>query len=156
MPTSVDATDCPITRFREPFCHSCCISVQVVRNNFPVGRFVESGSAYEKVALGPLGCTALDEDMVCVLRCKQGRNFLLGLCEAEVESNEHAQIVSLIPTRMPSAGQRLPPTAKRSIERSSYDQRLRRSEVSSSNHLSVSSHARRNQRVVSLLLFDVP
>jgi hypothetical protein len=80
-PTSVDATKCPITRFREPVCHSCFTSVHVVRNLFPIGRFAKSGSEYEKVSLGLLSCTAagaLDEDMVRGLRCKQGSEDLAG------------------------------------------------------------------------------
>jgi hypothetical protein len=83
-PTSVDATKCPITRAREPACHSCFTSAHVVRNLFPMGWFAESGSAYEAVSLGSLSCTAggaLDEDMVRGLRCKQGREDLAWVCE---------------------------------------------------------------------------
>jgi hypothetical protein len=112
-PTSVDATNCPITRFREPVCHSCFTSVHVVRNLLPLEWLVESSSAYEEVALGCTADCTWDDDMVCGLRCKQGSSF--GLCEAEVrvilreEETSMLRIPVLFPTRMPSPGRRLHP-----------------------------------------------
>lgn len=71
-PTRVDATKCPITRFREPDCHSCFTSVHVIISGvFLVGCLLgpRSGfSVYEKAALGSMWCTAgcvLGEDMAC-------------------------------------------------------------------------------------------
>ena len=89
-PTSVDAAKCPITRFREPVCHSCLTSVHVIISGvFLVGWLVglRSGSSvYEKAALGSMwytaGC-ALDEDMACDLsQAREGYLAVSGLvCE---------------------------------------------------------------------------
>jgi hypothetical protein len=81
-PTSVDATKCPTTRFREPVCHSCFTLAHVIISRiFLAGWLIgRSGlSVYEKADLGSMWCTAgcaLDEDMVCDVSVQAREGYL--------------------------------------------------------------------------------